>query len=120
MIFMLSIIDLIISLYWVLSYIIFHNAQDIAEAPGFCVVLSVVYLFIFTFSFVYLFCILLHFTNLNFNSIDSILKPQKVLIKYFSISGGISLLEVILAGILKRLGRSVSIYIYIIFICMIF
>jgi putative flippase GtrA len=38
------------------------------------------------------------------------------LIKYFSISGGISLIEVILAGILKQLGRSVSINIYIILI----
>lgn len=112
MIFILSVIDVIISLYWIFSYIIFQTAQKIFEANNFCLVFSVIYLFIFTFTFVYLFCILLHFTNLNFNSIDSILKPQKILIKYFSISGGISLAEVILAGVLKQLGRSVSPYIY--------
>lgn len=111
---MLSIIDLIISLYWLLSYIIFQKAEDISQSSVFCLIFSVVYLFIFTFTFIYLFCVFLHFTNLNFNSIDSILKPQKVLIKYFSISGGISVLEVILAGVLGQLGRSVSIYIYII------
>lgn len=114
MIFILSIIDFLTSIYWILSYMIFHSAQDIVDSKNFCLILSVIYLFIFSFTFVYLFCILLHFINLNYNSIDSILKPQKILIKYISISGGISIAEVILTGMLKQLGRGVCNIIYII------
>ena len=95
-------------IYWLLSYINFYDYDDINESKTLCKAFSIVYLFLFTFSLLYLFCVLFHFINLTFNSIESILKPYKVLIKYISISGAISLIEVIVAIFLNRLGQSVS------------
>ena len=86
----------------------FYDYNDINESQTLCKVFSITYLFLFTFSLLYLFCVLFHFINLTFNSIESILKPCKVLLKYISIGGAISLIEITLAILLNQLGQSVS------------
>lgn len=113
MICLLSILDFLICIYWLLSYINFYDYNDINESQTLCKAFSIAYLFLFTFSLLYLFCVLFHFINLTFNSIESILKPYKVLLKYISIGGAISLIEITLAMLLNQLGQSVSKLIYI-------
>jgi hypothetical protein len=104
----LSIVDAITSIYWILSVMMFKTAEQIYLSHNLCSFFSFIYLFQFTFMFLYLLCILLHFISLNYNSINAILKPIYVFAKYLIISGGISLAETILAIIFNKLGTSVS------------
>ena len=108
MFFVLSVIDAITCIYWILSSIMFKTAEQINLSHNLCTLFSFIYLFQFTFMFLYLLCILLHFISLNYNSINTILKPIHVFSKYLFISLGISLIEAILALIFNRLGTSVS------------
>ena len=102
----LTIIDLLISIYWIISSLIFYNAFQIKEYNEGCAILSLVYIFIFNFQFIFLNFILHHFKKINMNPIEGILRPTKNILFYV-------LAPTIFSGILcffslkiKLIGRS--------------
>ena len=109
--FFLSIIDILTCLYWIGSSFFFKKAEDIMEKYQFCFVLSIFYLFIFTFDFCFLNCILYHFIKINSNPIVGILQPGKAILKYFLFSAVCGVLNTVLCFFLDKFGTSVSFYI---------
>ena len=105
---LLSFIDILSCLYWLLSATIFSTAEKIYLNYKVCHILSIFYLFIFTFDFTYLNCILYHFFKINANPIAGILHNFTIL-KYIIFSGVCGGLVTGVCAILNKFGMSVSI-----------
>ena len=82
----LPLFDCITSIYWIISSFIFVQAKDIKKNIDFCSGLAFLYIVCFTFQFVMINCILIHFRKINLNPMDGILKPNKNVIIYVIIS----------------------------------
>ena len=82
----LPITDCLISIYWILSSFFFKRLSDIKKNYIYCSILSLFYIFIFTFQFVLINFILYHFRKINTNPIEGILKPDKNVRLYIIIS----------------------------------
>ena len=101
----LPLFDIITSIYWIISSFKFVQAKDLANNFEFCSSLAMVYLIDFTFQFVMINFILIHFRKINLNPLDGILRPNKNVVIYIIISLIVSSLVGILGG-LSVIGRS--------------
>ena len=101
----LPLFDIITSIYWIISSFKFVQAIDLYNNFEFCSSLAIIYLIFFTFQFVMINFILIHFRKINLNPMEGILKPNKNVIIYIIISLLIGLLVEILGG-LRVIGRS--------------
>ena len=102
----LPILDSITCIYWLISAGAFYNSKKIEKYFGYCFALSVVYFLIFTFEFIFINFILIHFRKISMNPIQGILKPWKNLLKYFAISIILSLAITVFAIGVGIIGRS--------------
>ena len=102
----LPILDSITCIYWLISAGAFYNSKKIEKYSGYCFALSVVYFLIFTFEFIFINFILIHFRKISMNPIQGILKPWKNLLKYFAISIILSLSITSFAIGVGIIGRS--------------
>ena len=102
----LPILDAITCLYWIISSAIFYKAKQIQKYNKFCTSLSIIYFSVFTFEFIFINFILIHFRKISLNPIEGILKPGKNLKLYFGISIFATLLIDSLAITVGILGRS--------------
>ena len=82
----LPLFDCITSVYWIISSFYFTQARDIKNNPQFCSGLSTFYLVCFTFQFVMINFILIHFRKINMNPMEGILKPSMNLLIYIIVS----------------------------------
>ena len=102
----LPILDSITCLYWIISSVAFWKAEKIESYKKSCTALSIIYFSVYTFEFIFINFILIHFRKISLNPIEGILKPGKNLKTYFGISilatGGI----VTFAICMKIMGRS--------------
>ena len=104
---LLPVLDCITSIYWMISSIIFNQAYYINKYYIYCFILSIVYFTVYTFEFIFINFILVHFRNISLNPIEGILQPGKNIKKYFAFSFiGTSLITGT-AIWLEVLGRSV-------------
>ena len=97
--------DCILSIYWIISSFHFSQAIDIKNSIAFCTFLSVFYQVSFTFQFIMINCILIHFKKINLSPMEGILKPKRNILKYILISLIISLIVGIFS-IFFNVGRS--------------
>lgn len=74
----LPILDCITCIYWILSCSIFWRAQVINDHEILCTILSILYLLVFNFEFMYINFVLIHFRKISLNPIEGILKPEKI------------------------------------------
>ncbi len=102
----LPILDSVTCLYWILSSAIFWRADKFGDHVAFSVFLSLLYLFVFTFEFIFINFILIHFRKISLNPIEGILKPDKNIIMYFIISILFTLGVIALSLIKHIIGRS--------------
>ena len=101
----LPILDGITSIYWLISAGAFYNSLKIKNNQGGCYALSVIYFLVYTFEFIFINFILIHFRKISINPIEGILKPGKNLKRYFAISITLAigiLIFVICFGIIGR------------------
>ena len=98
--------DCITSIYWIISSFYFETAKDIKIHSQFCSILSNFYLVCFTFQFVMINCILIHFRKINLNPMQGILKPNRHVFIYIIISLVIGLLVGFLGITFNVIGRS--------------
>ena len=98
--------DCITSIYWIISSFYFETAKDIKMHSRFCSILSNFYLVCFTFQFVMINCILIHFRKINLNPMQGILKPNRNVFIYIIISLAIGLLIGLLGIKSNLIGRS--------------
>ena len=82
----LPILDLIISVYWILSTIFFYNAKQISIYREYCSIMSLTYLSILSFYFCFMCLLLKHFRKINTNPIEGIIKTKINIILYIIIS----------------------------------
>ena len=101
----IPLLDCIISIYWIISSFTFSQAIDIKNNSNFCIFLSSLYQICFTFQFLMINCILIHFKSVNLNPKDGILKPNRNLFLYIIVSLIISLFVGIIA-LFTNVGRS--------------
>ena len=109
----MPILDSITSIYWIISSIIFWKAERIDKYQESCSALSIIYFSVFTFEFIFINFILIHFRKISLNPIEGILKPGKNLKMYFTIS---VLLTLGITGCsigIKIIGRSAMITCFI-------
>ena len=99
-------LDCITSIYWIISSSIFRNAGIISKHALPCGILSIIYFSIFTFEFIFINFILIHFRKISLNPMEGILKPSRNIKKYLSISIILTLLIVITTNFLNIFGRS--------------
>ena len=100
----LPILDCITSIYWLISSLVFKNAQEINNKQIGCWFLSIIYFSVFTFEFIFINFILIHFRKISLNPIEGILKPGKNILKYITIC---VLLTLIILGFgIQVIGRS--------------
>ena len=99
-------LDCITSIYWIISSSIFRNAGIISKHALPCGILSIIYFSIFTFEFIFINFILIHFRKISLNPMEGILKPSRNIKKYLSISIILTLLIVIITNFLNVFGRS--------------
>ncbi len=102
----LPLFDSISSIYWIISSFFFKQAQDINDNYNFCSILSISYLVCFTFQFVMINCILIHFRKINLNPMEGILKPNRNVFIYIIISLLIGLIFGFLGVFFNIVGRS--------------
>ena len=102
----LPILDSITSLYWILSCAIFWKAERIKDWSGLCFGLSITYLSVFTFEFIFINFILIHFRKISLNPIEGILKPQKNILIYLISSIVFTLIVLAFSLFMKIIGRS--------------
>ncbi len=102
----LPVLDGITCIYWIISCSFFYKAERIRDYEGLCVSISIMYLTVFTFEFIFINFLLIHFRKISLNPIEGILKPEKNIITYFLISIVFTLLT--LGASLSRhiIGRS--------------
>ena len=102
----LPLFDCITSLYWIISSFYFVQAKDIKSNLDFCSGMSFFYLICFTFQFVMINCILVHFRKINLNPLQGILKPNRNVIIYILISITIGVVVGLLCIHFNVIGRS--------------
>ena len=102
----LPILDSVACLYWLFSSIFFWKAETIKNNRDSCSALSIIYFSVFTFEFIFINFILIHFRKISLNPIEGILKPGKNLKKYFSISILLTIAILIFAIGMRIIGRS--------------
>ena len=102
----LPILECITCVYWILSSLIFRKAQIIENHMTLCSFFSILYLCTFTFEFIFINFILIHFRKISLNPIEGILKPEKNIIIYFIISVIFTIIVLTLSIFFKILGRS--------------
>ena len=102
----LPLFDCITSLYWIISSFYFVQAKDIQSNLDFCSGMSFFYLICFTFQFVMINCILVHFRKINLNPLQGILKPNRNVIIYILISITIGVVVGLLCIHFNVIGRS--------------
>jgi len=102
----LPLFDSISSIYWIISSFFFKQAQDIYDNYNFCSILSIFYLVSFTFQFVMINCILIHFRKINLNPMQGILKPNRNVFIYIIISLLIGLIVGFFGVFFNIVGRS--------------
>ena len=78
--------DCITCIYWIISSFKLVQAKDIKNNINFCSGLAFLYIVCFTFQFIMINCILIHFRKINLNPMEGILKPYKNVIIYIIIS----------------------------------
>ena len=101
----LSILDFITSLYWLISSTALSTVKDIKE-NSLCKSFSFIYVIVFIFNLYFIFCTLKHFQKLNFDPINSIYKPKKSLINYILTGSLLSLIIAFIALFMGVLGKS--------------
>ena len=99
-------LDCLTSVYWIISSIIFKSANLIEIHAPYCLILSILYLSIFTFEFIFINFVLIHFRKISLNPIEGILKPERHIAFYILVSVGVGLLMSFLAFSLGIMGRS--------------
>ena len=82
----MPILDSITSIYWIISSVVFWKAERIDKYQASCSALSIIYFSVFTFEFIFINFILIHFRKISLNPIEGILKPGKNLKMYFTVS----------------------------------
>ena len=102
----LPVLDSINCIYWIISSSVFWKAGKIEEYKESCAALSIIYFTIFTFEFIFINFILIHFRKISLNPIEGILKPGKNLKIYFGISIIATLAILGFAIWMKIIGRS--------------
>ena len=102
----LPLFDCITSLYWIISSFYFVQARDIKNNPQFCSGLSTFYLVCFTFQFVMINFILIHFRKINLNPMEGILKPSMNLLVYIIVSLFIGVIFGFVGIFFNLIGRS--------------
>ena len=73
----LQILDIIQSIYWIISSLNFQTAEDIKNNQISCTILSITYIFIINFQFLLMIFLLRNFRRISSNPIDGIFKPFK-------------------------------------------
>ena len=101
----LSILDFLSSLYWLISSTLLSKVRDIKE-NALCKPLSFIYVILFIYNFYFISCTLKHFRKLNFDPIDSINKPRKNLINYLITGIIITNIVALVSLFLGFLGKS--------------
>ena len=102
----LPVLDSITCIYWILSSSIFWKAQIIKDNENTCLCLSILYLSVFTFEFIFINFILIHFRKISLNPIEGILKPEKNILIYFIISIVFTAIVLALSIFFQIMGRS--------------
>ena len=102
----LPILDCITCIYWILSSSIFWKAEIIKNHENICFSLSILYISVFTFEFIFINFILIHFRKISLNPIEGILKPEKNILIYFIISIVFTAIVLALSIIFQIMGRS--------------
>ena len=82
----MPVLDSITSIYWIISSVVFWKAERIDKYHESCSALSIIYFSVFTFEFIFINFILIHFRKISLNPIEGILKPGKNLKMYFTVS----------------------------------
>ena len=100
----LPVLDCITSIYWIISSLVFKNAEEIQKKQVGCAFLSLIYFSVFTFEFIFINFILIHFRKISLNPIEGILKPGKNIKIYITISILLTLLLMFFGY--KVIGRS--------------
>ena len=101
----LSVLDFLSSLYWLLSSTVLFKMKDIKENV-LCKPLSFIYVILFIFNLYFIACTLNHFRKLNFDPIYSIYKPKKSLINYLISGSVLTLVVALVALFMGVLGKS--------------
>ena len=102
----LPILDSITSVYWIISSVAFSKAEKIDNYQSSCSALSIIYFSVFTFEFIFINFILIHFRKISLNPIEGILKPGKNLKMYFTVSVLLTLGITACSIGIKIIGRS--------------
>ena len=102
----LPVLDCITCLYWILSSSFFWRAEVIKQHENICFSLSILYISVFTFEFIFINFILIHFRKISLNPIEGILKPEKNILIYFIISIVFTAIVLALSIIFQIMGRS--------------
>ena len=102
----LPILDCITCIYWIISSTAFKKPEYIWDYKDPCALLSIIYFSVFTFEFIFINFILIHFRKISLNPIEGILKPGKNIKIYISCSLILTLLIIGIAMGLQILGRS--------------
>ena len=102
----LPVLDCITCIYWIVSSTAFRKAEDILNNKAPCAILSIIYFSVFTFEFIFINFILIHFRKISLNPIEGILKPGKNIKIYIGCSLILTSLIIGIALGLKLIGRS--------------
>ena len=102
----LTLLDCLISIYWIISSTVFVTASQISQYRAGCFSLSLLYITIFTFEFMFINIILFHFRKLSLNPIEGILKPEKNMCFYISSSLILGFAMAFIAYFFGIIGRS--------------
>ena len=112
--FILSIIEELISLIWFISAVNFSSIKEIKlnndlneeKVCTGCYIIGLLQIFLYVFDWMLSGLIMYHLKNMIINPINFILKPSKKIILYVVISGGISLIVTITSYFLDLIGKS--------------
>ena len=107
MLFGLNIIQLLISIYWLLNGIFFYEAQKVCELIYLCPLNSLFSIFSNSLFFIFFICAFHNLMTILNNPIDGILKFNNRLLKYLSITIILSFLYTLIAKLTKVHGFSV-------------
>ena len=102
----LPVLDGLTCIYWIISCSLFYKAERIREHDIICESISLLYLTVFTFEFIFINFLLIHFRKISLNPIEGILKPEKNIITYFLISIIFTLITLALSLFKNIIGRS--------------
>ena len=103
----LSLIEIPMSIYWIINRFKFKDGYDIKKEYESCHYTAFYYIVVFTFGFTFVDCILVHFMKINSDPIEGILRPNKNFIKYILLSFGCGLGEACFCSALNIIGKSV-------------